>query len=77
MAYARLYQPFLEERNVRRLYRLKVWFREHDGRRMPMTVLLNRILDDFFLASEGEALAHSTSAGAEPHRPTAAIARDS
>lgn len=47
-----LYQPFLEERNVRRLYRLKVWFREHDGRRMPMTVLLNRILDDFFILSE-------------------------
>ena len=49
---SRLYQPLLEERNVRRLYRLKVWFREHDGRRMPMTVLLNRILDDFFILSE-------------------------
>ena len=47
-----LYQPFLEERNVRRLYRLKVWFREHEGQRMPMTVLLNRILDDFFILSE-------------------------
>jgi hypothetical protein len=47
-----LYQPFLEERNVRRLYRLKVWFREQSGRRMPMTVLLNRILDDFFILSE-------------------------
>lgn len=48
----RLYQPLLEERNVRRLYRLKVWFREQNGRRIPMTVLLNRILDDFFILSE-------------------------
>jgi len=47
----RLYQPFLEERNVRRLYQLKVWFREQEGRRMPMTILLNRILDDFFTVS--------------------------
>ena len=46
-----LYQPFLEERNVRRLYHLKVWFREHEGQRMPMTALLNRILDDFFTVS--------------------------
>jgi len=46
-----LYQPFLEERNVRRLYRLKVWFQEQSGRRMPMTGLLNRILDDFFTVS--------------------------
>ena len=46
-----LYQPFLEERNVRRLYQLKVWFREREGRRMPMTILLNRILDDFFTVS--------------------------
>ncbi len=46
------YQPCLEERNLRRLYRLKVWFREQSGRRMPMTVLLNRVLDDFFILSE-------------------------
>ena len=43
-----LYQPRIQDRNVRRLYRLKVWFREQNGRRIPMTVLLNRILDDFF-----------------------------
>lgn len=48
MARLGLYQPFLEDRNVRRLYRLKVWFREQEGRRVPMTVLVNRILDDFF-----------------------------
>lgn len=77
MAHVHLYQPFLEERNVRRLYRLKVWFRERDGRRMPMTVLLNRILDDFFLASEDEALVLSPSASAAPHRPTTPIVRDS
>ncbi|MCL4808384.1 MAG: hypothetical protein KJ062_11435 [Thermoanaerobaculia bacterium] len=49
------YQPCLEERNLRRLYRLKVWFREQSGRRMPMTVLLNRILDDFFILFESPA----------------------
>lgn len=42
-----LYQPFIEDRNVRRLYRLKLRFKRI-GRRMPMTTLLNRILDDFF-----------------------------
>jgi len=47
-----LYQPFIEDRNVRRLYRLKVRFREREGRRVPMTVLVNRILDDFFDAGE-------------------------
>jgi len=42
-----LYQPFIEDRNVRRLYQLKVRFkRQH--KRVPMTVLINRILDDFF-----------------------------
>lgn len=63
MANARLYQPQIHDRNVRRLYRLKVWFREQHGRRMPMTVLLNRILDDFFTLSENpvEALPRSTS----------------
>ena len=66
MAHARLYQPQIHDRNVRRLYRLKVWFREHQGRRMPMTVLLNRILDDFFTLSENpvEALPRSTSSTA-------------
>jgi hypothetical protein len=47
MAYARLYQPAIHDRNVRRIYRLKQRFKRQ-GRRMPMTVLLNRILDDFF-----------------------------
>lgn len=48
MARLGLYQPFIEDRNVRRLYQLKVWFQEREGRRIPMTVLVNRILDDFF-----------------------------
>lgn len=48
MARLGLYQPFIEDRNVRRLYQLKLWFREREGRRVPMTVLVNRILDDFF-----------------------------
>jgi len=65
---ARLYQPFLEERNVRRLYRLKVWFREHGGRRMPMTVLLNRILDDFFTPSEIPVDAAPRARAAAPRR---------
>jgi hypothetical protein len=71
MAQARLYQPFLEERNVRRLYRLKVWFREHHGRRMPMTVLLNRIIDDFFTLSEKpvDAFLRSTPSPSGRHPP--------
>lgn len=48
MARLGLYQPFIEDRNVRRLYQLKVWFQERHGRRVPMTVLVNRILDEFF-----------------------------
>jgi len=43
-----LYQPFIEDRNVRRLYQLKVESLERSGRKVPMTVLVNRILDDFF-----------------------------
>jgi len=43
-----LYQPFIEDRNVRRLYRLKVEFLERTARKVPMTTLVNRILDDFF-----------------------------
>ena len=50
MARLGLYQPFIEDRNVRRLYQLKLWVREREGRRVPMTVLVNRILDDFFEA---------------------------
>lgn len=48
MARLGLYQPFIEDRNVRRLYQLKIRFREREGRCVPMTVLVNRILDDFF-----------------------------
>ncbi|MBK9968872.1 MAG: hypothetical protein IPP07_30130, partial [Holophagales bacterium] len=48
MARTGLYQPFIEDRNVRRLYQLKVDYRERTGRRVPMTALVNRILDDFF-----------------------------
>ena len=48
-----LYQPLVEDRNVRRLYRLKMWFRAKKRQRVPMTVLINRILDDFFDA-QGE-----------------------
>lgn len=53
-----LYQPFIEDRNVRRLYQLKIEYRERTGRKVPMTALVNRILDDFFeaglsLPSEG------------------------
>lgn len=43
-----LYQPFIEDRNVRRLYRLKLEHRQRTGKKVPMTVLINRILDDFF-----------------------------
>lgn len=50
MARLGLYQPFIEDRNVRRLYRLKVDYRERTGRKVPMTALVNRILDDFFEA---------------------------
>ena len=46
-----LYQPFIEDRNVRRLYQLKVQLNAARGRRLPMTVLLNRILDHFFETS--------------------------
>jgi hypothetical protein len=74
MAHAPHYQPLLAERNVRRLYRLKVWFREHHGQRMPMTVLLNRIVDDFFAASEDDALA--APASAPSHRTSSAFSRN-
>jgi hypothetical protein len=68
MARLGLYQPFIEDRNVRRLYQLKIWFQERQGRGVPMTVLVNRILDDFFdagsLTSFGETT--SRSPGPEP-----------
>lgn len=48
MARHSLYQPRIDDRNVRRLYRLKVEYRERTGRKVPMTALVNRILDDFF-----------------------------
>ena len=50
MARHGLYQPFIEDRNVRRLYRLKVEHHERTGQKLPMTALVNRILDDFFEA---------------------------
>ncbi len=53
-----LYQPFIEDRNVRRLYRLKTSLNEALQTRLPMTVVLNRILDHFF---DSEA-----ASGAEP-----------
>ena len=53
MARYGLYQPFIEDRNVRRLYQLKTRFRSKEHRKIPMTALLNRILDDFFDA-QGE-----------------------
>ena len=67
MARLGLYQPFIEDRNVRRLYQLKVRFREREGRRVPMTVLVNRILDDFFdchraRTTEGSEVGASTNA---------------
>ena len=46
------YQPCLEERNLRRLYRLKVEHHERTGRKLPMTAIVNRILDDFFDAED-------------------------
>ena len=63
MARIGLYQPFIEDRNVRRLYRLKVEFRERAGRRVPMTTLVNRILDDFF---DGPTDTDLLGAGPEP-----------
>ena len=68
MARLGLYQPFIEDRNVRRLYRLKLRFREREGRRVPMTVLVNRILDDFFDAGLAIALdeTHSQQTRPEP-----------
>lgn len=50
MARLGLYQPFIEDRNVRRLYQLKVTHHARTGRKLPMTALVNRILDDFFEA---------------------------
>lgn len=43
-----LYQPFIEDRNVRRLYQLKTRLNEASGQKVPMTLVLNRILDRFF-----------------------------
>lgn len=54
MARLGLYQPFIEDRNVRRLYRLKVHYRNRTGRKVPMTALVNRILDDFFQTSAAD-----------------------
>lgn len=69
MARLGLYQPFIEDRNVRRLYQLKVWFRAREGRRVPMTVLVNRILDDFFDSECDEALPKGSPIRGLPHLP--------
>ncbi|MEO6325919.1 MAG: hypothetical protein ABIQ65_14940 [Thermoanaerobaculia bacterium] len=58
MARHGLYQPFIEDRNVRRLFQLKIRFKTRLQRHMPMTVLVNRILDDYFDA-------HATEEGGE------------
>ena len=70
MARHGLYQPFIEDRNVRRLYRLKVEFLELSGRNVPMTTLVNRILDDFFDA--GISLP-SREVDTRPHVPDSAF----
>lgn len=63
-----LYQPRIEDRNVRRLYRLKVEHRARTGRKLPMTALVNRILDDFFDAEDNDAaLASTRSLPITPH----------
>lgn len=63
MARHGLYQPFIEDRNVRRLYRLKVAYRERTGTKLPMTALVNRILDDFF---EGHRVTAAEGGESEP-----------
>lgn len=50
-----LYQPFIEDRNVRRLYQLKLEHHRRTGKKTPMTVLINRILDEFFGAEPPDA----------------------
>lgn len=68
-----LYQPFIEDRNVRRLYRLKIEHHRRTGKKTPMTVLINRILDDFFAAEGEDVTSDSTSTPAEARNtsPTA------
>ncbi|MEO6326385.1 MAG: hypothetical protein ABIT01_20260 [Thermoanaerobaculia bacterium] len=50
-----LYSPRVDDRNVRRLYQLKLEHLRRTGKRVPMTVLINRILDDFFEADDSAA----------------------
>lgn len=69
-----LYQPFIEDRNVRRLYQLKLEHRQRTGKKVPMTVLINRILDDFFGAeaektSSDESDSHPLQSDAFPGPP--------
>jgi hypothetical protein len=71
MARYGLYTPAIGDRNVRRLYRLKVELRERTGRRVPMTALLDCILDAFFESTvpcmNGEELRrHSDEAASAP-----------
>ncbi len=72
MARRGLYQPFIEDRNVRRLHRLKVEMSERAGRTVPMTTLLNRILDEYFTDGRTETGTH---AGAADSDRSAAAAR--
>jgi hypothetical protein len=64
-----LYQPFIEDRNVRRLYQLKLEHHRRTGKKAPMTVLINRILDDFFAAETGAS--DSAESAARPIPPDA------
>lgn len=53
-----LYSPRIDDRNVRRLYQLKLEHRRRTGKKVPMTVLINRILDDFFGADDSATSGH-------------------
>jgi hypothetical protein len=57
-----LYQPFIEDRNVRRLYHLKLEHHRRTGKKAPMTALINRILDDFFGAEELDTVSEASAA---------------
>ena len=71
MARHTLYQPRIDDHNVRRLYRLKIEYRERTGRKVPMTALVNRILDDFFgttaLDLESDLLLDAAAPVSSPH----------
>ncbi|MEO6325926.1 MAG: hypothetical protein ABIT01_01290 [Thermoanaerobaculia bacterium] len=64
-----LYSPRVEDRNVRRLYQLKLEHHRRTGKKVPMTVLINRILDDFFGADEPAAPEFPKPHDASPTEP--------